>query len=72
MYNYPPGAEYDSFAPWNDQSKTYLIKITAIAFTEIEVEASDYNEATSFAKNLYDDGCVSDPNYWNIKLIRYE
>lgn len=72
MDNYPPGAEYDSFAPWNDQSKTYLIKITAIAFTEIEVEASDYNEATSFAKNLYDDGCVSDPNYWNIKLIRYE
>lgn len=71
MDNYPPGAEYDSSAPWNDQSKTYIIKITAIAFTEIEVEASDYNEAISYAKNLYDDGCISDPNYWNIKL-RYE
>lgn len=72
MDNYLPGAGYDSSAPWNDQSKTYNIKITAIAFTEVEVEASDYNEAISFAKNLYDDGCISDPNYWNIKLIRYE
>lgn len=72
MDNYPPGAEYDSSAPWNDQSKTYFIKITAIAFTEVEVEALNYNEAISFAKNLYEDGCVNDPNYWNIKLIRYE
>lgn len=72
MSNYPPEAEYDLSAPWNDQSKTYNIRITAIAFTEVEVEASDYNEAISYAKNLYDDGCISDINYWNIKLIRYE
>lgn len=56
----------------NDQSKPYLIRITAIAFVEVEVEALNYNEAISYAKNLYDDGCVNDPSYWNIKSIRYE
>ena len=72
MDNYPPGAEYDSSAPWNDQSKTYFIRITAEAFVEVEVEALDYEKAILAAKDLYCDGYVSDPNYWNIKLIRYE
>ena len=72
MDNYPPGAEYDSSAPWNDQSKTYLIRITVEAFVEVEVEALDYEKAVLAAKDLYYNGYVSDPNDWNIKSIIYE
>jgi hypothetical protein len=72
MDNYPPGSEYDSFAPWNDQSKTYLIRITVEAFTEVEVNALDYEKAILSAKDLYYNGYVNDPNDWNIKSIIYE